>query len=391
MKRIILIGAVCACGLLPSQAQGVDEVLKSVERHNKSIQAQRKNGEAEKIGIDAENGLEDPTVEYSSFYSRDVRGQSSSELVVTQEFEFPSVYGSRGRAGRDKKEAVDYRAEVVRRDILFEAKILCLDMIGLNRQKEMLDKRMRNAEELLALCEERLKAGDATIIEVNKIKMERMSIQTEALRNHAERRTALQSLAALNAGEPLSFEGKDYPSVPEIPDFDALCDDFLDRDAEVLAVEADARAAGNDLATIRREWWPRIEIGYHRNAGQGNKENGFVVGGSIPLFSNRRRVRMAQAQSVGTRLQADETRLRAEAALHSSFNELRRLEQAMSVYDQSLMAQTLGLLKEGVEGGELSVTDYFAETDQIYRNLQAYMELECQYHKTVAELYKSRL
>ena len=51
MKRIILITTVCACGLLPLQAQSVDEVLQSVAQHNKSIQAQQKNGEAEKIAV----------------------------------------------------------------------------------------------------------------------------------------------------------------------------------------------------------------------------------------------------------------------------------------------------------------------------------------------------
>ena len=179
MKRIILITTVCACGLLPLQAQSVDEVLQSVAQHNKSIQARQKNGEAEKIGIEAENSLEDPTVEYSSFFSKGVNGQSGSELVVSQGFDFPTVYNSRNRAGRDKKEAVDYRAEALRRNVLLEAKTLCLDMIRLNRQRDLLDKRMQNADELLALYEERLRAGDATVIEVNKIKMERMSIQTE--------------------------------------------------------------------------------------------------------------------------------------------------------------------------------------------------------------------
>ena len=62
---------------------------------------------------------------------------------------------------------------------------------------------------------------------------------------------------------------------------------------------------------------------------------------------------MAQAQSIGTRLQADEIRLKAEAALHSGFNELQQLGRAMSVYDQPLMTQTLELLKESVKGGLL--------------------------------------
>ena len=376
MKRIILITTVCACGLLPLQAQSVDEVLQSVAQHNKSIQAQQKNGEAEKIGIEAENSLEDPTVEYSSFFSKGVNGQSGSELVVSQGFDFPTVYNSRNRAGRDKKEAVDYRAEALRRNVLLEAKTLCLDMIRLNRQRDLLDKRMQNADELLALYEERLRAGDATVIEVNKIKMERMSIQTEVLQNHTDHRTALQSLLALNGNMPLTFEGREYPTIPTTLDFEALCDEVLGQDAELKAAEADTRAAKRNLTV---------------NTGEGSKEHGFLVGGSIPLFSNRRQVRMAQAQSIGTRLQADEIRLKAEAALHSGFNELQQLGRAMSVYDQPLMTQTLELLKESVKGGELSVTDYFVEADQIYRNLQAYMELECQYQKVAATLYKNRL
>lgn len=68
-------------------------------------------------------------MEYSSFFSKGVNGQSGSELVVSQGFDFPTVYNSRNRAGRDKKEAVDYRAEALRRNVLLEAKTLCLDMI----------------------------------------------------------------------------------------------------------------------------------------------------------------------------------------------------------------------------------------------------------------------
>ena len=335
--------------------------------------------------------MEDPTVEYSSFFSKGVNGQSGSELVVSQGFDFPTVYNSRNRAGRDKKEAVDYRAEALRRNVLLEAKTLCLDMIRLNRQRDLLDKRMQNADELLALYEERLRAGDATVIEVNKIKMERMSIQTEVLQNHTDHRTALQSLLALNGNMPLTFEGREYPTVPTTLDFEALCDEVLGQDAELKAAEADTRAAERNLTVNRQKWLPKLEIGYRRNTGEGSKEHGFLVGGSIPLCSNRRQVRMAQAQSIGTRLQADEIRLKAEAALHSCVNELQQLGRAMSVYDQPLMTQTLELLKESVKGGELSVTDYFVEADQIYRNLQAYMELECQYQKVAATLYKNRL
>ncbi len=391
MKRNILVTVLCTCCLSPVPAQGVDDVLRSVAQHNKSIQAALKNGEAERTSIEAENLPEDPSVEYSSFYGKGVNGQAGSELVVSQGFDFPTVYGIRNRAGRERKEAVNYRIEALRRDILLEAKNLCLDLIRLNRQHDLLTRRMQNADELLTFYEERLKAGDATIIEVNKIKMERMSIQTEVLQNNSEHRTALQTLLALNGNMPLTFEEREYPVVPSTADFETLQDEALASDAGLLAAEADTRAASRNLAASRQNWLPRLEIGYRRNTNEGGKEHGFLIGGSIPLFSNRRQVKIAQAQAIGSRLQADGERLQTEAGLQAGFNEMKQLEQALSVYDLSLMARTLDLLKESVKGGQMSVTDYFVEADQIYRNQQACMELECRYQKVAATLWKNRL
>ncbi len=391
MKRIFIIIAACALGM-PALPQGVDEVLRSVAQHNKSLQARQQADKAEKTGIDAENGLEDPSVEYSSFFSKGVNGQAGSELVVTQGFDFPSVYGNRKRAGREEKAAVDHRAEAMRRDVLLEAKNLCLDLIRLNQEKDLLEQRMRNADELLELYEERLDAGDATIVELNKIKMERMSVQTEVLQNNAAHRTALQSLLALNGNMPLTFEEREYPAVALTNDYETLRNELLAHDAELKAAEAGMRAAERTLGTQRQKWWPKLEIGYRRNTGEGGtKEHGFLVGGSIPLFSNRRQVKMAEAQAVSARLEADEARLQAETALLSGFNELQQLRKAMSVYDLPLMTQTLKLMKESVKGGEMSVIDYFTEADQVYRNMQAYMELENQFQKTAAALYKNRL
>lgn len=391
MKRIFIIIAACALGM-PALPQGVDEVLRSVAQHNKSLQARQQADKAEKTGIDAENGLEDPSVEYSSFFSKGVNGQAGSELVVTQGFDFPSVYGNRKRAGREEKAAVDHRAEAMRRDVLLEAKNLCLDLIRLNQEKDLLEQRMRNADELLELYEERLDAGDATIVELNKIKMERMSVQTEVLQNNAAHRTALQSLLALNGNMPLTFEEREYPAVALTNDYETLRNELLAHDAELKAAEAGMRAAERTLGTQRQKWWPKLEIGYRRNTGEGGtKEHGFLVGGSIPLFSNRRQVKMAEAQAVSARLEADEARLQAETALLSGFNELQQLRKAMSVYDLPLMTQTLELMKESVKGGEMSVIDYFTEADQVYRNMQAYMELENQFQKTAAALYKNRL
>lgn len=392
MKKLyitVICGWICLSAV---QAQNVEDVLRNVERNNKELSAQRKNDEASKMGIEAENVLDDPSVEYISQYNKEVTGQSTSELVVSQGFDFPTLYGARNREGRERKEAIDHRSEALRRKILLDAKVLCFDLIYFNRVDDLLNARSRNADELLKLYEERLKAGDVTLVEVNKIKMERMSIQTEVLKNNAAHRTALQALLALNGNMPLDFSAKEYPVTVVTNDFNALFDEVVRDEAEIHAADAELRAAERAVSVNRQKWLPHLEVGYRRNtAVDGPKEHGFIVGGSLPLFSNRKRVKMARLQSDEARMTLDDVRLKAEAEAHGLINEMQQLRKAMDIYDMDLMWQTLELLKEGVEKGEISAVDYFAEADQIYQNMQAYMEIENDFQKTVAALCKNRL
>ena len=74
---------------VPLHTQSIDEVLQSVSVNNPELQSLVKDTEAAQLQLKTENMLEDPTVEYSSFYSRNVTGQSGSELVVSPGVRLP--------------------------------------------------------------------------------------------------------------------------------------------------------------------------------------------------------------------------------------------------------------------------------------------------------------
>ena len=63
----------------------------------------------------------------------------------------------------------------------------------------------------------------------------------------------------------------------------------------------------------------------------------------------------------------------------------------MKAYDITLIHKTLRLLYDAVKAGQLSVIEFYVEADNIYKNLQAYTELENRYQKLMAEIYKNRL
>lgn len=125
------------------QAQSIDEVLRQIEQNNKELQSQQHATRAAQLEVQTQNNLEDPSVEYSPFYTKGITGMSSSELVVTQGFDFPTLYAARSRSGKLQREALHRQYEATRRDILLNAKNLCLDLVMLNKQQGLLEERKR--------------------------------------------------------------------------------------------------------------------------------------------------------------------------------------------------------------------------------------------------------
>lgn len=390
LNTFLAVGALLV-SLGEVKAQAIDEVLRNIERNNKELQASAKDAEAARMEVQTQNNLEDPSVEYSPFYTKGISGMSSSELVVSQSFDFPTLYAARHSSGKLQKEVVDRQYQVERRELLLSAKNLCLDLIMLNKQQAMLSLRKKNAGDLLTLFDERLKQGDAGVLDINKIKMELMNVQTEVAQNNAAHRTALQKLLAMNGNLPIEFSASEYPQAKAPADYNELYDEVVATDATLQMADASARAAEKNVSVQRQNWLPKLEVGYRRNTSIDEKSNGFLIGGSLPLFSNRKKNKIARAQAVSARLRLDDVRLQTEADVQSRYNELRQLDEAMRAYDVTLMTNTLSLLKEAVTEGQISVIDYYTEADNVYNKLMAYYEVENRYQKLLAEIYKNRL
>lgn len=372
------------------QAQSLADVLGSVERNNTELKAMLKGNEAARLDLKQANNLEGLSVEYSPFFNSAARGIASSELVVTQGFDFPTLYGARRKAARLQGEAIDMQYRTARRDVLLGAKQLCLDLIHMNKRRALLDERRRAADELLAMYTEKYDGGEATAIELNKVKMERMNLETELAAAENDRAAALQQLRAMNGGEPVECTDTLYPALPA-DGYEAMYAQAVSADLPAMAAEAAVKAAEQDVKVNRQGWMPKLEIGYRRNTDGTDASNGFLIGGSIPLFANRHKVKAAKARQEEARMMQADARIKAEAAARTAVADMARLRRSMAAYDVPLMRQTLALLRTAVENGEMSVTDYYVEAAGVYRNMQAYIDLERQYHAAVAELTKNSL
>ena len=392
MKKIFLTVALF-CGLagLHAQTGSIERVLKSIEQNNRELQAGEQNTRAEKLDVRNENNLEDPSVSYSRKFGEQDGVSPEIEFEVTQGIDFPTLYAQRRQYGKLQGRALDLQQAVLRRDILLRAKELCLDLIRLNQLKALYGQRLKNAEELNALFDERFEKGDVNILEVNKVKMELMNLRATVAENDAAYRTALQNLLAMNGNMPLEFDETVYPLVPELRSLEQVRDEVMGADYALKQAQAGSEAARKLVKVNRHGWLPKLEVGYGREGGSDAMLNGFVVGVSVPIFSNRGKVKAARARQAGAELAQEQVAQQVEADIQSLFNEATRLRASMQAYDTGLIDKTLSALKQAVEAGQLSVLDYYSEAETVYVSQEKLVDLENRYQKVVAQLYKNSL
>lgn len=389
MKKIIL-AAMAFAAVVSAKAQDINAVLKSVEQNNMELKALLKGNEVADIENKSQNTLEDLSIEYSPFFQSETSGIASSELVITQGFNFPTLYGARKKAGKLQRNVLDMQYQTARRDILVNAKKLCLDIINYNKQKQLLQERRKNADELLAMFELKFKNGDATSLELNKIKLDRMNLETELVQADTKHANAMQQLQALNGGLPIEVNMTEYPQAPA-DDEVTMYEKAVATDWTVRTAQASVLAAEQDVKVNKQSWIPKFEIGYRRNTDGDNASNGFLIGGSIPLFSSKNKVKIAKARQTEAVMQHANARINAENSARTMITQMKQLKASADAYDVPLMRQTLKLLRTAVENGEISVTEYYVEADNIYKNMITYMDIERQYQDALTEIYKNEL
>ena len=393
MKQFIVITLLASAALSVNGQNSIDAVLRSIEANNKELQANNQLTVSKKLEAKLDNNLPDPSVSYVHQYGNREGMGIQGELVASQSFDFPSVYVQKNKLAKSKAASFDRQGAEFRQQILLQAKEICLDLVLLNQQRALLDQRRQNAEQLAELYAMRLETGDANILETNKIDLELLNAKTEARMNESARIAKLQELATLNGGIAIDFTDTTYMSDGDILSFEELCAEAVTSNPQLLTLKSEQVAARRQLSVNKSKSLPSFELGYRMNtATSGERFNGFLVGISIPLFSNRTNVKQAKAQALYTDLQLESTTTTVESELHQLYNQSVALKTSMDEYNTVLKSQnSLALLNKAIQTGQISMIEYFVDVTTFYQSMQNYMQLQNEYQKVMAQLYKYKL
>uniref|UniRef100_UPI004027EBA3 TolC family protein n=1 Tax=Prevotella sp. TaxID=59823 RepID=UPI004027EBA3 len=391
MKRYLIATIVAFSTYSIALADNIGDVLKQVASNNLTLQALAHDNQADVLDIKASNSIGGPSVEYSPFFTKGYSGVAESELVVSQEIDFPTKYAARNKQAKMQNIVGEQLLIKQRRDILLQAQLLCIDLIRLNQTLSMLHERLANSETLLQMYQKRMDAGDANALELNKVKLDCMEVRTLVNEAQGERTSLLQQLRQLNGGKPIDVIDTVLPEYPQITNFESYRALALASDADVAVAQTALRAADMNLKLQKNEWLPNISFGYRRNTEHGEGINGFLVGVSFPLYSNSNNVKAARQRRESAELQVMQAQNEAEVTLRTNYEQLQGLQQVIDHSDVKLLQESLTLFAKALQQGEITALVYYVEINSIYEKLQRHIDLHCQSVKLLAELHKAEL
>lgn len=381
----------CLSSELMAQS-GIENVLTLIVQNNKELASNKQYAASQSIGFKRGMYLANPSFEYDYMKGTPVEAGNQTDFTITQSFDFPSSYFKKGELVDQQTIQLQLQIAAKRQDILLEAKLTCLELVYHHKKEKDLTNRVQRIGVLASDYEKRLEQGDASILDVNKAKLQLINLTYELRENTTAINLLNQKLTELNGGNEIIFKDTLYPTSPIIPVF-SMVDSLIEaNDPLVKTVKQQKAIYEKEVALSKALSYPKLEAGYHYQSILGQRYQGVHFGLTIPLWENKHTVQFQRAQVVLSNLQIQQHRLehfRANKQLYSQYENLR---MSLSDYEQYLSTiQTTSLLDKALKLGQISTIEYFLEISYLFTTYEKYLQLENKYHKVIAQLYKFEL
>jgi outer membrane protein TolC len=390
-----IVSAICGCLFFVngfSQTATVEEVLNEIEQNNTELKGYQAFIESQQLENKSTNNLPDPQL--SGFYlpfGDNVTGDYT-EYQISQSFEFPSVYGARGKWNDSKSEQLASAYSTKRQEVLLQAKGILLELTFLQKQKAIKTERRTQSKQVFDQIQELFDKEQVGILDLNKAKIAWIQEQFVVQQIESDIQIQLSKLKTLNGGNPIGGISSQIVLPAEIGTVENLWQDKLAKDPQLQELKANETASLQKIKLEKNKMLPNLALGFNYQGFSGNNNSGFYGGVSIPLWSSKNKVKAAEANY---EYQQSNTEV-FTTSLYAEFQETyTRYELMLEKFNE--YQTTMGnldseqLLFKAYQLGEYSFMDYYLEL-QFYRTATDKMlQMEKELQLLQAQLLKHQL
>ncbi len=386
-KIIFLILVMTSSGAM-AQAS-LDSLLQKVESGNPALINARHLMEARQM--EASTGLTpaNPEVEFAYLWGNPADMGNRTDFGVTQTFDFPTVYSSRKQLSDIDREQAGLEYLATRQEVLMKARKAWINRVHLNKVSSLLESRLSYANLVAKGFERKLETGEANRLELNQARM-----KVTALKNDI---SLLEQKFSQNEAELMNLTGNSNVLIADtllfpfvLINLDSLLSEYQDSYISRIYRSEVAKKDKEVDVTFNKKL-PKLKAGYYSESILGTRLQGIQAGISIPLWENARAVKSAKARLVYASSGAEAYWNEKQNTLTQTYQQWVLLKARVEEMDKLLRdANDEALLRQAMESGEISLTNYFYESDFYFQNLLNLLEFEKEMRLKETELLKVR-
>lgn len=295
MKKYALV-TIMAAMLLPMDAQTtIGQVLADIESNNTTLKALRAEAEAQKLDNRTGMTLADPEVEFAYLWGSPAVMGNRKDFSASQQFDFATLSGKKRALASQRDVLVDLQLKAGRLAIITEARMLCVDMVYYNALAAEMQKRLDAARAVADAQRKRLDSGDGNQIEYNNVLMSLAAAEAEMARVSTERQAVAAALSRLNGGHEISLQQQSFDVSPLPSPFEQWYAAAEAGNPTLAYVRQEVEVSNRQLSLDKAQNVPSLTLGYMSENTREQTFRGVSIGVSVPLWSNRNKVRQAHA------------------------------------------------------------------------------------------------
>lgn len=386
-RRIISILAVLFASSSLFAQTSLDSLLNQVETGNPTLIAAQSLLDSRKL--DAKTGLtpSNPEVEFGYMWGDPTQLGNRTDFQVTQSFDFPTAYSSRSKLSKINIQQVELEYNATRQEILLNAHQAWVNRVYMNNLDYLLNDRLEYAMKVFEGFERRLETGEANQLQVNQARMKVMALENEI--NLLQRKFSKNSAEILNltGADNVNITDINYPVSKTIP-FDSLLAHYQLGYLNKM-YETEVEKKSKEIDVVFNQKLPKLMAGYYSENVLDTKMRGIKAGITIPLWENARAVNTAKAKLVFAESDADRYWQLKQNELLQKYEQWIYLKERVTAMEELLaISNNEILLRQAMEAGEISLTQYFYESDFYFQNILNLFEFKKEMLMLEADLRK---
>jgi cobalt-zinc-cadmium efflux system outer membrane protein len=375
-----------------AQTNDIGTIMLEIEQNNKELKAYTTKVESRKLELKSENNLPDPQVGYYYLPWGEHTSGDYTEFQITQSFEFPTVYGARKGLREKKIEQMNLELASKRQDILLPAKLYCIELVYLNKRILVEQSRVSLAEKVYSQVQTLYEKEQVGILEINKAKIAWLQEQFNVEQIENDKRNILLLLQNLNGGNEVSFSQLNFLGDEPIDSLGIIWSNRELNDPKLKVLIQEEEVAFELIRLSKNNSLPNITAGFNYQGVSGLNYSGIYGGLSIPIWSNRNKVKASNALYEYQQSISSVKFLAAYANFQKQYYKYQMLARKLNEYQKNINSlNSDNLLYKAYELGEISFMEYYLEMQFYHQAYDSMLEMEKQLNQLKADILKHQL